>query len=330
LTVRNKRENLMKYSVIVLLEEEPDGFHDFIETLHEIFLTMEEPFEILVMANGTESFLKNELQTIQHLNKKLKAFVLYRKTTQAVALKAVLKESSGEIIMVCGSYQQIDRDSFISLFKTLDKDTDIISPWRQKRVDPSFNRFQSLLFNTLVRKVIGSELHDLSCTIKIFRREVLDEIEFYGNMYRFIPIIADKKGFRTKEVKCDHHEELGKTGFYSISEYLTRIIDILTLFFNTKFTRKPLRFFSTIGLSVMVSGLFLGLFILIKKIFLSVSIGDSLLFLLSILFVAIGVQVASVGLLGEIISFTHGRNKQDYTIEKILEYKLSQDNRESK
>ena len=326
---RKNEEIFMRYSAIVLLEENSDGFSEFLETLYEIFSIMEDPFEILVMANGTEHFLKNELQNIQNCNEKLKAFVLDQKTTQAGCLKAALKESCGKIIMVCGSYQQITKDSFIRLLSSLDKDTDIISPWRQQRVDPSFNRFQSSLFNVLVRKVIGSKLHDLNCTVKIFRREVLEETELYGNMYRFMPIIADKKGFRSKEVKCDHYQERGKTGFYGISEYFTRLIDILTLYFNTKFTRKPLRFFSSIGVAFMSAGLLFAFYVLIQKIFMSIPVGDNSMLLLAILFVTIGVQVAGVGLLGEIISFTHGRIKKDYTIEKMLDGKLYQDSQES-
>ena len=308
----------MKYSIIVLLEKDAEGFSKFLESLYEIFSSVSESFEILVAANGLEGFLKNELENIPKCNDKLKAFILDKKTTQAVCLKAALKESCGEIIIVCGSYQQITRDSFINLLKSFDKDTDIISPWRRQRVDPSLNRFQSSLFNVLVRKMTGSRLHDLSCTVKIFRREVLEETELYGNMYRFLPIVADKKGFRCKEIKCEHYQERGKTGFYSPSEYLTRIIDILTLYFNTRFTRKPLRFFSTIGAAFMATGLIIAMYVLIQKIFMQMSIGDRPALLAAVLFLAVGIQVASVGLLGEIVVFTHGRQKKEYTIEKKI------------
>ncbi len=326
---KKNEKNGMKYSVIVFLEENSDGFSEFLETLHDIFSTMQDPFEILVMANGTELFLENELQKIPNCNRKIKAFVLDQKYTQADCLKAALKESCGKIIMVCGSYQQITKESFVRLLSSLDKDTDIISPWRQQRVDPSFNRFQSSLFNLLVRKVIGSGFHDLNCTVKIFRRKVLEETELYGNMYRFIPIIADKNGFRSQEVKCDHYQERGKTGFYGLSEYFTRLIDILTLYFNTKFTKKPLRFFSSIGLAFMSAGLVFTFYVLIQKVFMSIPVGDNSLLLLAILLVTIGVQVAGVGLLGEIITFTRGRIKKDYTIEKIRYGKQYQESQES-
>ena len=307
----------MKYSVIVLLEEKSEGFSEFVNRLHEIFSSVVGVFEIVIVANGTEGFLKNELSNIQNSDG-LRAFALAKKTTQAICLKAALKECSGKIIMVCESYQQITRDSFVKLLKSFDGDTDIVSPWRQKRVDSKFGRLQSAFFNILVRKVIGTNLHDLSCTVKMFRREVLEETDLYGNMYRFLPIVASQKGFRNKEVKCGHYQERGKTGFYGISEYLTRIIDILTLYFNTRFTRKPLRFFSAIGVTFLSTGFLIALYIFIEKVFMHQPVGDRPALLLSVFLSVFGIQIASVGLLGEIIAFTYGRRKNEYTIEKKI------------
>jgi len=308
----------VKYSVIILLEEQHQDFAPFIQNLYDLFSSREDSFEILIMANGTEGFLKNELKSLQSCNDRLKAFALNKKTPQAVCLKAGFRESNGEIIVVCGSYQQITKNSFIQLLESLDDKTDIISPWRQHRIDPSFNQFQSRVFNSLVRWISKADLHDLSCTIKIFRRQVLKDTKIYGNMYPFLPIIAARKGFRNKEVKCEHYQERGKTGFYSLSEYITRIIDIFTLYFNTRFTRKPLRFFSALGAIFLVAGLLITAYVFAQRIFMGQLIGGRPILLLAILFMVLGVQAASVGLLGEIIAFTHGRQRKEYTIEKKI------------
>lgn len=94
----------------------------------------------------------------------------------------------------------------------LDKGVDIVAPWRQKRVDPSFNQLQSIIFNWLARRFISSDLHDFSCTVKVVRRAVLEETELDGNMFRFLPVLAAAKGFRVEEVEVDHLQERGKTG----------------------------------------------------------------------------------------------------------------------
>jgi hypothetical protein len=185
-------------------------------------------------------------------------------------------------------------------------------------VDPAINQLQSRLFNTIVKKVVGTSLHDLSCTVKIFRRQVLEETRLYGNMYRFLPIVAARRGFRYKEIPCEHLEERGKTGLYGISLYLERIIDILTLYFNTRFARKPLRFFSNIGAFFFAAGALPVLYVLAEKIFQSQPLGKRPGLLLAIFFMVLGAQSASVGLLGEIIAFTQGRKRKEYTVEKEI------------
>jgi hypothetical protein len=221
-------------------------------------------------------------------------------------------------MIVCGSYQQISNHSLIQAVDALKDGTDIVVPWWQKQVVPSFNQLQSRVFITIANKITGSELHGLSCTGKVFRREVLEETELYGNMYRFLPILATRKGFRTKEIKCEHYQELGKTGFYKMSEYINRLIDIFTLYFNTRFTKKPLRFFSSIDVGFLLAGLVLHLFLFIQRFLLNIPIGNRPVLFIALLLMILGVLVASVGLLGEIIAFANGRHKCEYTIEKII------------
>jgi len=309
---------MIKYSIIVLLEEEHQDFASFIRNLHTIFSSRKGSFEIIIMANGIGGFLRSQLTELQALNHRLKAFEFNTKTTQAVCLKTALNESSGNILVVCGPYQQITSESLSQLLDSLDDKTDIISPWRRHRVDPSFSQFQSRLFNFLVRKLVKSDLHDLSCAVKICRRKVLEETKIYSNMYRFLPIVAAGKGFKTIEVKCEHYQERGKTGFYTVSDYITRIIDIFTLYFNTRFTRKPLRFFSSIGLGFLLMGFLATAYVFVQRFFVGHPIGDRPLLFVALCFLVLGVQAASVGLLGEIIVFTHGRQREEYTVEKKI------------
>jgi len=309
----------MKYSVIALLECEQKDFASYIQNLHTLFLKRQEPFEIIIVANGSGGFLRNELEKLQGCINNLRAFELSIEVPHAVCLKAGLKESRGEIIVACGSYQQITNDSFPRLLDSLDDETDIVTAWRDNRVDTYFRQFRSIIFNVLVSKIVKAKLHDLNCSVKVFRRGVLEEINLYGNMYRYLPILALKKGLKIKEIKCDHYQQrIGKTDFSYLPEHATRIIDILTLYFNTRFTRKPLRFFSGIGVFFLVIGLILASFIFTQKLIFDHPIGDRPILFLSILSMVLGVQAASVGLLGEIIAFTYGRHRKEYTIDKKI------------
>jgi hypothetical protein len=308
----------IKYSLIVLLDEKQEDFSEFIRSLHEVFDSLQEPFEILIMANGTGGFLRNQLEDFQAFNNRIKAFAFDSPMTQETCLKAGLKESNGEIIVVCGSYQQIMNDSLIECLECLDNETHIVIPWRQHRVDGSLNRLLSKIFNGIVRKIARFDLHDLGCTVKIFRREVLDETEFYGNMYQFLPILAAQKGFRTKEVKCEHFQQRGKVGLRNLSLLTPRMIEIFTLYFNTRFTKKPLRFFSAIGVFFLTVGTLIVFSVFAQKFFFSHPIGGRPILLVALLFTVLGVQAASMGLLGEIIAFTHGRHRKEYTVEKEI------------
>ncbi len=314
-----------KYSIIILFEEKSEGFSHFVATIQEIFSEQTESFEIIIVANGTEHFLATELQQLPpsaastlDKAKQIRAFALNQKTSQAACLRAGFNECQGEIIVVCGSYQQVTKESFKVLLAALDEKTDIVSPWRKNRVDPKFNQLQSRLFNNIVKKIVGSSLNDLSCTVKIFRRAVLEQTNLYGNMYRFLPIVAAKQGFTNKEVACEHHQERGKTGFYGPFDYFSRILDIATLYFNTRFLRKPLRFFNLLGSIFLLSGVVITCYVFLQKIFTGHPIGGRPILLLAILSMVLGVQAASVGLLGEIIAFIQGRRIKEYNIDKII------------
>ena len=318
--LNNKTEEFMKYSIIVLLELEEmhKGSVQFIQNLYELFSNRQEPFEIIAIANGIGQFLKDELTALLTRHDKIKALEFNTKTTKAVCLKVALEETKGEIMVVCGSYQQITNNSLLELLNYIDNETDIVTPWRQHRIDSALNQLQSKIFNALVRKLTASSNHDTSCTVKVFCREVLEDVEIYGNMYRFLPILADQRGFKTKEIKCEHCQQHGKSTYYGVTHYISIFVDIFTLYFNTWFTRKPLRFFSAIGVILSFIGLFITSYVFAQKIFLGYAIGDRPLLLLAILFMVLGIQAASAGLLGEIIAFTHGRHKKEYTIEKII------------
>ena len=301
-----------------MLEERHDDFAEFVRNLHDVFSSRGEPFEIVIMANGTGEFLRDKLAQIPDLSDRLNAFEFSASTTQAVCLKAGFKESKGEIIVACGSYQQITSASLETLVAALDNDTHIVSPWRRKRIDALLSRVQSKVFNWIVRKMTRFELHDLSCTVKVFRRKVLEETEIYGGMYRFLPILAARKGFRTREVECEHFQERGKTGFYPPSDYVVRLLDIFTLYFNTRFTKKPLRFFSSIGMGFIGIGVVISAYLFVERVFMGQFLGGRPALLLALLSMAVGVQAAGVGLLGEIISFTLGRRRKEYTVEKTI------------
>lgn len=305
-------------TIAIFLDEEMPDFQQYLKRLHGLFQEIGRPFEILIIANGTEKYLRAQLEQLDEDLPNLKACGFTSQIPQALCIKATLHESCSDIIVACGAYQQITADSIKTLVDALDESVDIVVPWRQHRVDPSLNQMQSKIFNMMVKVITGSKLHDLSCTIRVFRRYVLQNVRFYGNMYRFLPILARIKGYTVIELPCDHLEERGKTGFYSSVEYVTRLLDIVTLYFNTRFSRKPLRFFSAIGFILLFFGLLITIWILIQKFFMNVPIGNRTELLMTMFLMVSGITVAGLGLLGEIIAFALGRQRKEYTIDRTF------------
>jgi hypothetical protein len=170
----------------------------------------------------------------------------------------------------------------------------------------------------LVNSFVHANIHDLGCKVKVFNREVLENTDIYGDMYQYLPVLADMKGYKTEEVKCEHFKDHHKTGLYGISMYLNRLVEVFTLYFNTRFSRKPLRFFSTIGVVFFIIGVLIAMMVFLQKIFMGYPLGDRPVLLLAILFSVVGILVASVGLLGEIIAFVHGRHQKEYSIRTII------------
>jgi hypothetical protein len=137
-------------------------------------------------------------------------------------------------------------------------------------------------------------------------------------MFRFLPIVAAQKGYRYNEIPCRHYQEKGPTGFYGLSTYAERVFDILTLYFITRFSRKPLRFFSLIGSFFFTAGGITFFIVLIRRTIFDYQLGDSMALLTALLCMVLGIQTIGIGLLGEIIAFTYGRLKPAYSVEKVF------------
>lgn len=308
----------VKYTIIMVLEPGHNEFVRYLQALNRLFSERGEPFETVLIANGAENLLAAKRDELKRLNQPIKCFFSKRLTTEAVCIKIGLRESAGEEVFVTGAYQQISDNSIREMLQSIEGGQDAVIAWRQDRVDPWFNRLQSGVFNCTVRLITKTKFRDLSCETKLFKRRVLEDIEIYNGMFRFSPILAAMRGYKVIEIKSKHFEERGKIGFYSVGDYATRVTEIFTLFFNTRFARKPLRFFNSVGAIFIVLGLTTFIYVAAQKLAWGVQMGGRPVLLLGILFLVVGAQMASVGLLGEIVAFTHGRHKRENIVEKVV------------
>jgi hypothetical protein len=238
---------------------------------------------------------------------------------ESVCLSAGFELSRGRVVLTSPQYVQIDPLELSSMLAAIDAGADFVTPWRRPRVDALLNRVQSACFNWLIRQIIRMEFHDLNCYFRAIRREVLSEVAVYGDMYRFLPVIAHRKGFRVVEVPVRHLKEWGTAGFYGLGVYVRRFLDVVAVMFLTKFTHRPLRFFGSLGaLFEIVGGVILAV-LAYQKFAYDSGLYNRPLFLVGVMVVVLGVQIIGFGLVGEIIIYTQARNLREYRVERIYE-----------
>ena len=238
---------------------------------------------------------------------------------ESVCLSAAVERARGQYIMTSPQYVQVDPVEVARMLEALDRGADFVTPWRHPRVDPWLNRLQSATFNWIIRRVVGMQFHDLNCYFRAIRREVLEDVAIYGDMYRFLPVIAYRQGYRVDEVRVRHIKEWGRAGFFGVGVYIRRFLDVLAVMFLTKFTLKPLRFFGTIGGMIFVLGSAISAYLGFIKVVYDESIAGRPLLYLGGMLIALGVQIVGFGLVGEIIIYSQARNLKEYRIERIWE-----------
>jgi glycosyltransferase involved in cell wall biosynthesis len=244
---------------------------------------------------------------------------------ESVCLSAGFEKARGKIVVTSPQYVQIDPHELGAMLKAIEEGADFVAPWRHPRVDPFLNRFQSALFNLVMRRIIKMKFHDLNCYFRVLRREVLEELALYGDMYRFLPIIAFRQGFRVVEVKVRHLEEWGGTGFFGVGVYVRRLLDILGMVFLAKFTLKPLRFFGVLGGTLLSIGGALSVVMVWQWWFQEKGLYHRPLFFIAVLLGVLGVQIIGFGLVGEIIIYTQAGHLREYRVERVFESRSEKD-----
>ncbi len=239
---------------------------------------------------------------------------------QSACLATGLEHSRGSVIVTSPQYVQVDPREIEALLERLDQGADFATSWRHPRIDPLLNRIQSSTFNLLMRRIIGASFHDLNCYFRAIRREVLEEMAIYGDMYRFLPVIAHRQGYQVVEVQVRHVQEWGGASLFGIGVYARRFLDVMGVVFLAHFTLKPLRFFGSLGAVFAVAGATLTTLLFFQWLLIEdAGFYSRPLFLVGVLLFVLGVQVIGFGLVGEIIIYTQASNLREYRIERIYE-----------
>lgn len=285
-------------------------------------------YEIIFIDDGSTDKTSALLHQICEKDRKVKVVVFRRNFGQTAAIAAGFDYAKGDVIVTLDADLQNDPKDIPQLIKKIEEGFDVVSGWRAERKDPFLSRrLPSYISNWLISLFTGVKLHDYGCTLKAYRREIAKDIKLYGEMHRFIPALASWVGASICEVKVRHRPRKYGKSKYNFSRINRGFLDLLTVKFLLSFATRPIQIFGKFGLISIFLGFICGIILVVMKVVSGVDMTGNPFLYLSILFLLIGGQFISMGLLGEIISRTYheSQNKSIYFIRKVLDYKKEVD-----
>jgi len=329
LSLTNQPENLIHHrskeedcsilvSVIVPVTERCEALVDIYRSYDEILRKKGVSFEFIIVIDDGFQTGGEALRSLALDEHTVKIIQLSRSFGESTALSIGFEQARGEYVFCVPSYPQVIAEGLPEMLEALEEGYDLVLAIRNPRKDGWVNKVQNHAFHSVVRWSSGLKFHDLGCGLRGMSKRVTRELQLYGDLHRFIPLLAHQKGFRILEVSVPQHAEDRVVRIYSIGVYLRRLLDIFSVVFLFKFVKKPLRFFGLIGVGLFVGGFLISLSLLIQKVLGLVSLSDRPLLILGVLLMVLGVQTGSIGLLGEIIIFTHARKMKDYSVDLFL------------
>src|SRR5918992_240482 len=281
----------MNLSVVIPVYNEEENVEPLVS---EIMSTMDrhgKRYEIIIVDDGSCDATFERLAALRGRACALRVIRLKRNFGQTAALAAGLCHARGEFIALMDGDGQNDPADIPAMLTELERGADLVCGWRFRRQDPLLSRrLPSMLANWLISWATRVELHDYGCTLKVMRRDIARDLKLYGEMHRFIPVIAFERGARILEMKVNHRARLRGTSKYGVTRILRVILDLLTVKFLLSYSTRPSHMFGLLGLASTGLGLLIGLYLSVQKFVYSAEIGGRPLLLMSILLIFIGFQ----------------------------------------
>ncbi len=312
----------MNLSIVIPLYNEEENVELLYEQLKETLEAIGQEYEIIIVDDGSTDGSFDILKRLHEGNGRLKVIRFRRNFGQTAAFAAGFDRSRGEVVITMDADLQNDPADIPLLLEKIEEGYDVVSGWRLHRQDPFVTRrLPSMMANWLISQVTGVQLHDYGCSLKAYRREVVKNVQLYGELHRFIPAIANWMGVSVAEVPVRHYARRFGKSKYGLSRTARVLLDLLTVRFLLSYSTRPIHIFGGLGLISFAAGTVLGGYLSFVKFALGQDIGDRPLLLLAILLMVMGVQFISMGLLGELVVRTYyeSQNKPIYAVREVLD-----------
>ncbi|MBC1259810.1 glycosyltransferase family 2 protein [Synechococcus sp. BSF8S] len=288
-------------SVVIPLYNEEDSLGPLVEQVLASLRPLGRRFELVLVDDGSSDGTAARLEALAAGTPELVAVLLRRNYGQTAAMAAGFDASHGAVIVTLDGDLQNDPADIPLLLERLEEGYDLVSGWRHQRQDAAIQRLlPSKIANRLIARVTGVRLHDYGCSLKAYRREVVADMNLYGELHRFLPALAFIEGARITEVKVNHHARRFGQSKYGIDRTFRVLMDLLTVWFMKRFLTRPMHVFGFGGLACLAIGLVLGVVLLGEKIFLNADVGARPLLMVAVLAIVAGIQLFCFGLLAEL------------------------------
>lgn len=297
----------MNLSIVIPLFNESESLVELHRQISAALANFQGSYEIIFIDDGSHDGSDKIIAGLSRQDNHIRSIHFRRNHGKSAALSEGFGQASGEIVITMDADLQDDPAEIPRLIGKINSGFDLVSGWKKERHDPLTKTIPSRLFNFVTRKLTGIRIHDFNCGLKAYRSEVIHTISVYGELHRYLPVLAHWQGFLVDEIIVRHHpRKFGKTKF-GLRRFLHGFFDLFTILFLTRYNKKPLHLFGLLGMISFSFG-FIVLLSLSINWFRGISINNRPLFFLGILMLIVGVQFFSLGLIGEML--THNRESQ--------------------
>ena len=304
-------------SVVVPLYNEAESLRELHTQIRSTLGHMGMRYEILFVDDGSTDRSFQVLRDLKRQDRHVRIIRFRRNYGKSAALSVAFDKAQGNVIITMDADLQDDPSEIPALRKKLDEGFDLVSGWKKVRRDPITKTVPSRFFNFVTARLTGIRIHDFNCGLKAYRRDVAKSVRVYGELHRYIPVLAHWEGFRIGEIVVQHRaRKFGKSKF-GPGRFWKGFLDLLTALFTTRYLRRPLHLFGLWGIVAVVAGLIIDGWLTIEWITGRTSLSNRPLFLAGFMLIIVGVQFVSIGLLGEMISKTRG-GAEEYSIKDFI------------
>ena len=316
----------MDISVVIPLLNEEESLGELHDWIVKVMQSNHFSYEILFIDDGSKDNSWKIIEELSHKNSNVKGLKFHINYGKSQALNAAFKEAQGNVVITMDADLQDNPEEIPGLYELITKENhDLVSGWKKKRYDSKIRKnIPSKLFNAAARKTSGLKLHDFNCGLKAYKNEVIKNIDVYGEMHRYIPVLAKNAGYNKIEEKVVLHQarKYGKTKF-GMDRFINGFLDLITINFLTKFGKRPMHLFGLLGTFMFAIGLFASFYIGISKLIKlynhepAILITNNPWFYIALASMIIGSQLFLAGFLGELI-LRSKRDETRYTISKKI------------